>query len=77
MCGWAREKKKRVSSPSDINVTTFILGGATNRYKCEAFVPVVATARDKCPLTRARRGLLLLTCYKWPHLYQGKNTRYK
>jgi hypothetical protein len=37
--------------------STFVPSGATTRYKCEAFVPVGVIARYKCPLTGARQSL--------------------
>jgi hypothetical protein len=43
-----------------------------------SFAPVRATARYKCPLIRARRGLLLPTRYKCLIFVPGGDTpRYK
>jgi hypothetical protein len=75
------------------NMHTFVAGGGSDRYKCEAntFVSDGATTRYKCEVfvpsgleeapTRPYEGTFVpgggSNRYRCPHLYRGKKSRHK
>jgi hypothetical protein len=57
--------------------TSHLAVGATNRYKCEAFVPSGLDQASTRPCERAFVPIGASNWYKYSYLYRAKNTRYK